>query len=339
MAHAGGRADWRGPLVLAGKVLFSLGLMAFLFARIPIHEVGATLRGVAVAWLAAAAGLLLASNVLGAYQWQQLLQAVEIRIPFWKVLAYYHVGLFFNNFLPANIGGDLARVFDAARYGPSRAAAFSTIIMDRLLGTVAMASLALFTTLPAIRRFHQVGGLPVSGIYLTLVAFFAFSMVMVWAVFHPALLPAVERLLARVGLGGFKPALDDLAVRLQGFRDQRRLFVRLLAVALVVQVSRIGVHVLVARALGLGVGVQYFFLFVPLLAVIVSLPVSLNGIGVREGAGIVMFGLIGVGRVPAFALQFTTYLVAVAVSLLGGLVFLVRLPRRRAAGRQMRRAS
>jgi hypothetical protein len=162
---------------------------------------------------------------------------------------------------------------------------------------------------------------------------------MVWVVFHPALLPVVERLLARVGLGGFKPALDDLAGRLQGFRDQRGLFVRLLAVALVVQVARIGVHVLVARALGLDIRLQYFFLLVPLLAVAVSLPISLNGIGVREGAGIVLFGLVGVGRADAFTLQFTTYLVAVAVSLLGGLVFLVRAPRRRAAARQIRRSS
>jgi hypothetical protein len=82
----------------------------------------------------------------------------------------------------------------------------------------------------------------------------------------------------------------------------------------------------------------YFFLFVPLLAVIVSLPISLNGIGVREGAGILLFGWIGVDRAHAFSLQFTTYLVAVAVSLLGGLVFLVRIPRRRALARESRRA-
>jgi hypothetical protein len=337
VALAEGRPGWRGALLLAGKIVFSLGLLAFLFARIPLHEVGLTLRGARFTWLAAAAGLLLASNVLGAYQWQWLLRTVEIRIPFWKVLAYYHVGLFFNNFLPANVGGDLVRVLDASRHGPSRAAAFSTVIMDRLIGTLALAGLALLTTLPAIRHFHEMAGLPASGVYLALVAFFALSLVMVWAVFHPALLPAVERGLARIGLGGFGPALDDLAGRLQGFRDQRRLFVRLLAVALVVQVSRIGVHILVARALGLAVGVQFFFLFVPLLAVIVSLPISLNGIGVREGAGIVLFGLVGVGRTAAFALQFTTYLVAVAVSLLGGVVFLVRLPRRRAAVRQIRR--
>ena len=339
VALAEGRPGWRGTLLLAAKVLFSLGLIAFLFARIPLHELSATLRGASPGWIGAAAALLLASNVLGAYQWQWLLRAVEIRIPFWKVLAYYHVGLFFNNFLPANVGGDFARVLDAARYGPGRAAAFSTVIMDRLIGTLALAGLALVTTLPAFRDFHQMGGLPISVVYLALVAFFALSVVMVWVVFHPALLPAAERLLARLGLGGFKPALNDLAGRLQGFRDQRGLFVRLLAVALVVQVARIGVHVLVARALGLDLRLQYFFLLVPLLAVAVTLPISLNGIGVREGVGIVLFGLVGVGRAGAFTLQFTTYLVAVAVSLLGGLVFLARAPLRRAAARQNRRTS
>ena len=333
MAGAEGRPGWRGALLLAAKVVFSLGLMAFLFARIPLADVGAAVRTADPHWLGAAAGLLLASNVLGAYQWQWLLRTVEIRIPFWKVLSYYHVGLFFNNFLPANVGGDLARVLDASRYGSSRAAAFSTVLMDRLIGTLALAGLALVTTLPAVNHFH------LSMAYLALVGFFALSLVMVWAVFHPALLPAVERVLARVGLGGFQPALDDLAGRLQGFRDQRGLFVRLLAVALVVQVARILVHVLVARALGLDIALPYFFLFVPLLAVIVSLPISLNGIGVREGAGIVLFGLVGVGRTGAFALQFTTYLVAVAVSLLGGLVFLARLPHRRAVARQIRRST
>ena len=98
-------------------------------------------------------------------------------------------------------------------------------------------------------------------------------------------------------------------------------------------------HVLVARALGLHMPAAYFFLFVPLLAVIVSLPISLNGIGVREGAGIVLFGLVGVDRATAFSLQFTTYLVAVAVSLLGGLVFLARIPRRRAEARETGRSA
>jgi hypothetical protein len=320
-------------VLLAGKVVLSLGLMAFLIARIPLDQLGAALRGAAPRGLALAAALLFASNVLGSWQWGRLLRAAGIRIPFWKVLAYYHVGLFFNNFLPANVGGDIARVLDASRHGSGRAAAVSTVLLDRLIGTLALAGLALVTTIPAIDRFH------LSLVYLALLGFFAFSLLLVWAVFHPALLPNVERLLSRVGLGGLRPRLDGLASSLQGFRTERGLFVRLLLVALVVQVSRIGVHVVVARALGIHVPIAYFFLFVPLLAVIVSLPISLNGIGVREGAGVVLFGLVGVDRAHAFSMQFTTYLVAVAVSLLGGLVFVARIPRRRAQARDLRRSS
>jgi uncharacterized protein (TIRG00374 family) len=324
---AGGGRPGAKALLIGFKIAFSLGLMAFLVSRIPLDSLGDALRGARREWLVAAWLLLLASNLIGSYQWERLLAAVEIRIPFWKVCAYYHVGLFFNNFLPANIGGDIARVADASRYGPTRAAAVSTVILDRLIGTVALAGLALVTTLPAIDHFH------LTLVYLAVVGFFALSVGLLWALFHPALLPLAERVLARVGMGGLKPHLDELAMRLARFRGQRRLFLQLIAVALVVQVSRIFVHVLVARALGLSVPLPYFFLFVPLLAVIVSLPISLNGIGVREGAGVVLFGLVGVSRAHAFSLQFTTYLIAVAVSLLGGLVFLVRIPRRRAEAR------
>ena len=331
MSAAAGRPGWKGALLIALKVLLSVAMMAFLFARIPLASVAGVLRHASPGWLLAACLVLVASNVLGSWQWNQLLVAVGTRIPFWKVCSYYHVGLFFNNFLPANIGGDLARIADATRYDTSPGTAFSTVLMDRLVGTVALAGLALVTTLPAIDRFHL--GLA----YFALVGFFALSVTLIWTVFHPRLLPLLEKVLARVGLGSLKTHLDDLAARLADFRDQRGLMVRVLSVAVVVQVARIAVHVLVARALGLSVPITYFFLFVPLLAVIVSLPISLNGIGLREGAGVVLFGLVGVGRTAAFTLQFTTYLVALAVSLIGGVVFLIRTPRRRAAARQLRR--
>jgi glycosyltransferase 2 family protein len=327
------RPGGRAIAMLAAKVAFSVVLMAVLIARIPLASVGESLRQARPPWLAAAFGLLLFSNLVGAYQWSRLLAAVGIRIPLWKVASYYHVGLFFNNFLPANIGGDLARIADASRHGETRAAALSTVLLDRMIGTLALAGLALVTTLPAIDAFH------LRVVYLALVAFFALSVALVWAVFHPALLPALERMLARVGLGGLGPHLDDLAERLRSFRGQRGLFLQLLSVALVVQLCRIVVHALVARALGVPIALPYFFLFVPLLAVIVSLPISFNGIGVREGAGVVLFGLVGVSRAQAFSLQFTTYLVGVAVSLLGGITFLARLPRRRAEARTMEGSS
>jgi len=168
----------KGVWALVAKVALSVALMVVLFTRIPFREVMESIRSARREWLLAALGLMLTSNVLGAYQWDRLLKAVEIRIPFWKVCAYYHVGLFFNNFLPANIGGDIARVLDASRYGPNRTTVISTVIMDRLIGTVTLAGLSLLTTLPAIDRFH------LTLAYLALVGFFGFSVMLVWAIFH-----------------------------------------------------------------------------------------------------------------------------------------------------------
>jgi len=334
----GAKASPRTALLLAAKVLLSVALIVFLLrTRLNWTEVRDALAHAKPSGLIAAVLLLFASNLLGAWQWNRLLATVGIRLPFWKVCSYYHVGLFFNNFLPANVGGDFARVLDASRGGTAtRATAFSTVLMDRMIGTVALGGLAVLTTLPAIREL----ALPkayLGTLYGGVLGFFALSVVMLWAVFHPGLLAVLEGLLARVGLARLRPALDDLSARLAAFRGRRGLFMELFTIATFVQVMRVGVHVLVARALGLHVGLGYFFLFVPLLAVIVSLPISLNGIGVRETAGIVLFGLVGVAKSMAFTLQFTTYLVAVAVSLIGGVVFLVRIPHRRAGARVVRR--
>lgn len=332
MNAAAGRPSAKTVALLGAKVVISLGLFAWLFRRIDWSQVD-SIRHARVEWLAAALGVMFASNVLGSYQWNRLLRGAGITLPFWKVCAYYHVGLFFNNFLPANVGGDFARVVDAARASGSRATSFSTVLLDRMIGTVTLAGLAVVTSLPAIDHFH------LGVVYAGLVVIFVVSACLLWAIFHPRVLSTVERGMGRVGLGRLKPALDELADRLQGFRHQRRLFMELFIVALVVQVMRICVHVLTARALGLAVPAAYFFLFVPLLAVIVSLPISLNGIGVREAAGIQLFGLVGLSPGSAFSLQFTTYLVAVAVSLIGGVVFLVRIPHRRAEARSSRRLS
>ncbi len=323
----------RAVVLLAVKVLVSVLLFAWAFRRVRWDAIGPVLVHATPPWIAGAALLLLTSHLLASYQWSRLLRTSGVKLPLWKVIAYYHVGLFFNNFLPANVGGDLARTLDIARSGSSRPTALATVLLDRLIGTVALGVVAVVSTIPAIDHFH------LAAAYAGVVAFLAAAVLMLRAVLEPRVLAALERVLAAIGLSRLAPALDELSARLAAYRGQRRLLLELLCVALVVQIMRIGVHVLFARALGLHVPAAYFFLFVPLLAVIVSLPISLNGIGVREGAGILLFGLVGLDKSSAFALQFGTYLIAVGVSLLGGLVFLVRIPSRRAKARNPRRST
>ena len=128
--------------------------------------------------------------------------------------------------------------------------------------------------------------------------------------------------------------MDDL----HGFRNQRGALAAAYVASTLVQISRIYVHDLVGLALGVRLSLTYYFLFVPILAALISLPISLNGIGVREGAAVVLFQMAGLTREQAFSIPFLTYVISVLISLLGGLIFISRTPRRAIGKRIERRA-
>ena len=126
--------------------------------------------------------------------------------------------------------------------------------------------------------------------------------------------------------------MDDL----HGFRNQEKALASAFVASTIVQISRIYVHYLVGLALGVRISLAYYFLFVPVLAALISLPISLNGLGVREGAAVVLFQMAGLSREQSFSIPFLTYILSVMISLLGGLIFISRTPRR-AIGKHLER--
>jgi glycosyltransferase 2 family protein len=84
---------------------------------------------------------------------------------------------------------------------------------------------------------------------------------------------------------------------------------------------------LVGMALGIHVDAMVlcqFFVFIPLLSLAMIPPITINGLGIREGLGIVLFAAAGIGRTDAFAMEFLTFVVSVLVSIVGLLFFLSR---------------
>src|SRR5438128_935635 len=88
----------------------SVALRVALFLRIGAGSVWTTLRGGSPAWLLAGAALVVLAMLVSAWKWQILLASHGLRVGFGHLFGTYLVGLFFNNFLPSNIGGDVIRV-------------------------------------------------------------------------------------------------------------------------------------------------------------------------------------------------------------------------------------
>ena len=324
-------------LFVAVKIALSLALFAYVVAKVSPGNVWAVVRHADPNLLAAAAALFVFSNLVGSWLWGRLLRAQGVRIPFRKAAAYYFVGLFFNNFLPSNIGGDLARISDASKYAPNVSSVFSATLMDRLLGVLAIALLAVIASFATLDRFH------LYAIYGTVVLIFLLALGVFLSVFNRTLLKAFEWPFRVLGLKGVEASIGRLLDDLHGFRNEKAALRAAFVATTVVQISRIYVHYLVGLSLGVRLAAGYYFLFVPVLAALVSLPISMNGLGIREGASVVLFRMAGLSREEAFTIPFVTYLMSVFISLLGGFIFVTRSPRhalaRKLEARRERRAA
>lgn len=321
-------------LIALLKIVLSIALFAYVVAKVSPGNVWATIRPADPKLLAAAAALFLFSSLVGSWLWGRLLRAQGVVIPYRKVAAYYFVGLFFNNFLPSNVGGDIARITDASKYSDRVSPVFSATLMDRLIGVLAIGLLAVLASLMALPRVHF------AGIYVALVVIFLGALGAFLSIFSRRMLTAFEWPFRAVGARSVADGIGKLLDDLHGFRSEGGALLAAFLASTVVQISRIYVHYLVGLSLGVRIAAIYYFIFVPVLAALVSLPISLNGLGIREGAAVVLFQMAGLTREQSFTIPFLTYIVSVVISLLGGLIFVSRPPRRALAQRlERRRAS
>jgi hypothetical protein len=114
---------------------------------------------------------------------------------------------------------------------------------------------------------------------------------------------------------------------LSEFKSRKDVIVQVIGLSLVIQALRVFTHVLVGVSLGIHIDstiLSQFFVFVPLLSLAMIPPITINGLGIREGLGILLFARAGLAETDAFALEFLTWVVSVGVSLLGLAFFLAR---------------
>ena len=128
------------------KVIVSVGLIVFLVLKISPQRILLSLRDFNPLFLAIAFFVFFTSSLLGALQWNILLKAGGIELSFSRAFRLYFVGLFFNNFLPANVGGDAIKIYDVSRVGNDPYKVLAITLLDRVIGITGLSLLALFAS-------------------------------------------------------------------------------------------------------------------------------------------------------------------------------------------------
>lgn len=310
----------RRGLLTALRLLLSVALVSWLLWA--NRDSFARMQELRVVRLVPAALVFALSTLLGGWQWTLIMRRAELGVRPARLQAMYWVGLFFNNFLPGNVGGDLVKVSDVAVHTGKVARAVAGTLLDRMLGLSALVCVAFLAA--AILGDQTPAGLPWWAL-ITLVSGVCLASM---ALLSGRLGRGLVSVAARVRRGSSSGRLASLLGELRTWRADKGFVARVTLLALLVQGLRVLTHVLVAGAMEIELDptrILQLYVLVPVLGVAVVLPISFNGLGVREFVATRLMPEIGIGAELALAMQLVTYLVQVAVSLIGGAVFAVML--------------
>lgn len=299
------RRGWLGPIA---RVLGTLGLMAWSLRGVEWVRLGEVLRDADWRWWLASLCLLLAVQWIAAVRWAVLARPVGFDFPLSVFVRRFFEGLFFNMFLPSSIGGDVVKAYRLADTNAGRVLAGCTVLADRLAGLTAMGLIA-GTALVVQRRSLTL--LPALAVAAALVGT---TMVVVHAV--------VGHLDRIAGLFPRSRAVDAVVARLLPYQQRPGLVTSAIGWGLLVQIGGILGTACLGRALAIDVPLQAWFMVVPLMNLATVLPISIGGVGVREGMMTVLLTPYGVSQERAVAVGLLTLLVVMTCGLVGGGVFL-----------------
>jgi len=309
LALGGSLKRWSGVL----KVVFSLALLALVFSQLSLAELWRELQGIDLRLL----GLALLSYLVGvgirAYRWQLLFRALGERVSFWRLTELYLIGMFFNHFLPTGIGGDVVKIYEISRRESHTSTAISTTLADRLTGILGSSLVALGAVLV---DHKEVPPLLTQAVLVVSSGIVAGTLLLT----QRQILDAV---VSKIGI--FQ--------RLMSIHQVQRLYQALtgytvtdiaktVLVSLPFTAMLIVTQVLIARSLDVGLALKYFLLFVPLIALANMLPISFNGLGVREGTYQLLFVPVGVSAALAVAMSLAFHVVRLMTGLIGGVLYL-----------------
>ena len=311
----------RKKLLGLTQILLSLALLAWLFTRIGFTEVVQTLADIQWGWYALAFLLFQLNVVIRAYRWLVLLHALNDRPGLGYLIYLYYIGYFANNFIPSGFGGDLVKVVSLRQSHGSGSEALSSVLMERVTGLVGSSLIALAALLWNLSAHALELDLP-SVLWLLILL----TAVGIPLAFFVARWSDPIRLIQRHYPGirelPYYGKFENLVNTIH--RYPLRALISSLLISLPFTLNLILVQMTVARAFDVELPFRIFALFVPVIALISLLPITFNGLGLREGIYTFLFVPVGVPAATAVSMSLAFYFLRFSAGLLGGLMYALR---------------
>ncbi|SEP30569.1 Lysylphosphatidylglycerol synthase TM region [Halogranum amylolyticum] len=299
----------RHRLSVVARVVVTVTLLAVVVRSLDVATLVDTAGRFRPSWVVVALALQFLGVAASTLAWRSLLAPFEGRKRgFGSLFRLYLVSRFFTLVGPGTVVGDATRVYQTQREAETRRDALATptaaVVAEKALYAGALVAVASVASLAVDLPASALEGLRLAGAVLLVGAIGAFAGAVV---------------VDRVPTSGVTTAGRAVV---SGYVDRPGSFVAAAAASLgTVAATVLSTWALVV-ALDLTVPVAYLWATVPLVAVLVALPISVQGLGVREGAYVFLLGYVGVPPEAALAISVTNFGLSLVVAAVGATLYL-----------------
>lgn len=249
-------------------------------------------------------------------KWKIFLADRGIHVSIWKLISLYVVGYFFNLFLPGSISGDVLRTYVLGKSINSHAESFSSIFMERFTGLTA---LVLIGSLASLFNYKLLLSEPiilvlVSCIFLGLIIF-------IILLFNKTLIVWFDSKINFPFLHKLKKILLEAYAIIYSYRTKKVILLKTMTISICFHLMTSVNAWVVCKSLGLSINFLDILVFIPIILLASSIPISIGGLGIWEAGFTLLFVKSGLTQAESFSVSLILRAKNYIVALIGGALF------------------
>lgn len=300
----------RQEIITVLKTIIAVSAMIIILRRIELNVFKDTLASIRLVYLFPLTILYFINIYVSAFRWRSILGAFNQTVPISKLLKMYLMGNFYNSFLPSSIGGDATKYIKLRKMIPPTKLA-SSMILERGYGIIVGTILSVIAYFGWGTDRVQNDFLHTIEIFLGIIVLFGFIALSARSQFVKQL----NILHSRMSLRVVKKIIHTQIVLLTFIP---KTYPAALHSLLFVLIGVIG-HMCSFAAFNIPVSAWSIIIFVPLINLISLIPVSINALGIKEGAYTYFFGMVGINPAQATLIALFNRTLLYLYSLVGAL--------------------
>lgn len=306
------------------RIVVSGGLLFLLLHRIDFVKIMTLLKGVNIPIFLLSFGAYFLLVLTSTLRWHFLLLAQDVKLPFGRTLGYYLIGFFFNNFLPAAIGGGVIRASYAGKNTNKNKESFAAMFTELVVGFI---GLLIFTSVLLVFFLNgKIEKIVLLSIVVGLFLIVIFGILF----FQKALMSRFKNIVEKIRFWGLAEKIKRFYNVLYSYKEKKGSLITGILFSFGVQFF-LGLMVLfIGKALGFSIPLISYILYTSIVSILMMAPITINGLGIREWGFRFFFANVGLSSSEAVVLSLLFFFVGIIGSLSGAVIFpFMKLSKRR----------